>query len=196
MKRAQKKFERDPEEKFFLRAKPYGYPKAKNHEQSSWFNYVTVALILRWSSTILKYLFHYCISYFTVLCQLNLHYYDNLTWIINTWTTLSGQRVIHWFFIVVLFIVVLFIVVLCSYSWCSSLFYNVGFSLCTCILKDGWLSSAWLNLKDSYVGLYHVKLCTHMVYMYYVRNLSTWVKVFERNLSKSVEKWRRSNAKC
>ena len=40
MKRAQKKFERDPEEKFFLRAKPYGYPKAKNHEQSSWFNYV------------------------------------------------------------------------------------------------------------------------------------------------------------
>ena len=40
MKRAQKKFERDPRKKFFLRAKPYGLVKARNCElQSSQFNY-------------------------------------------------------------------------------------------------------------------------------------------------------------
>ena len=38
MKRAQKKFERDPRKKNFLRAKPYGLVKAKNCEQSSQFN--------------------------------------------------------------------------------------------------------------------------------------------------------------
>ena len=32
MKRAQKNFERDPRKKTFLRAKPYGLVKAKNHE--------------------------------------------------------------------------------------------------------------------------------------------------------------------
>jgi len=40
MKRAQKNFESDPRQKNFLRAKPYGLVKAKNHEQSSWFNKV------------------------------------------------------------------------------------------------------------------------------------------------------------
>ena len=41
MKRAQKKFERDPRKNFFLRAKPYGLVKAKNCElQSSQFNKV------------------------------------------------------------------------------------------------------------------------------------------------------------
>ena len=38
MKRAQKKFERDPRKNFFLRAKPYRLVKAKNCEQSSQFN--------------------------------------------------------------------------------------------------------------------------------------------------------------
>ena len=39
MKRAQKKFERDPRKKIFLRAKPYGLVKARNCElQSSQFN--------------------------------------------------------------------------------------------------------------------------------------------------------------
>ena len=39
MKRAQKKFERDPRKIFFLRAKPYGLVKARNCElQSSQFN--------------------------------------------------------------------------------------------------------------------------------------------------------------
>ena len=39
MKRAQKKFERDPRKIFFLRAKPYRLVKAKNCElQSSQFN--------------------------------------------------------------------------------------------------------------------------------------------------------------
>ncbi len=32
LKRAQKKFERDPEQKIFSRAKPCGYATAKNHE--------------------------------------------------------------------------------------------------------------------------------------------------------------------
>ena len=41
MKRAQKKFERDPRKKIFLRAKPYGLVKARNCElQSSQFNYM------------------------------------------------------------------------------------------------------------------------------------------------------------
>ena len=38
MKRAQKKFERDPRKIFFLRTKPYGLVKARNCEQSSQFN--------------------------------------------------------------------------------------------------------------------------------------------------------------
>jgi len=39
LKRAQKNFERDPREKIFLRAKPYGLVKARNCElQSSQFN--------------------------------------------------------------------------------------------------------------------------------------------------------------
>ena len=43
MKRAQKNFERDPRQKIFLRAKPYGLVKAKIHEQSSWINYLNSA---------------------------------------------------------------------------------------------------------------------------------------------------------
>ena len=38
MKRAQKKFDRDPRKKKILRATPYGLVKARNCEQSSLFN--------------------------------------------------------------------------------------------------------------------------------------------------------------
>ena len=38
MKRAQKKFERDPRKQFFCERNPTLWAKAKNHEQSSWFN--------------------------------------------------------------------------------------------------------------------------------------------------------------
>ena len=39
MKRAQKKFERDPSKKKFHASETLRGAKAKNHEQSSWFNY-------------------------------------------------------------------------------------------------------------------------------------------------------------
>ena len=38
MKRAQKNFERDPTKKNFWSSKTLRDAKAKNHEQSSWFN--------------------------------------------------------------------------------------------------------------------------------------------------------------
>ena len=38
MKRAQKKFERDPSKIFFRVSETLRGAKAKNHEQSSWFN--------------------------------------------------------------------------------------------------------------------------------------------------------------
>ena len=38
MKRAQKNFERDPKKNFFHASETLRGAKAKNHEQSSWFN--------------------------------------------------------------------------------------------------------------------------------------------------------------
>ena len=51
MKRAQKKFERDPRKKFFCERNPTLWAKAKIHEQSSWINKAQIINSLEWCKT-------------------------------------------------------------------------------------------------------------------------------------------------